>query len=227
MITVRERNPHRSRERLLAAGLSEFAAKGFAGARVESIARRTGLNKQLISHYFGGKRGLYRAVMSRRRNAGGGEISIEPGPMPDALGVFHDLARQDPEWIRVLLWETLERDEVGVGGETGGESGGAGPAEGESDGADGADDAGAVDGLADRVARYRERVGWIRAEQAAGHLPDDLDPQLLFLSLMGAALYPVLLPGVAELVCGEDPRSDEFAERYRAHLGRLAAHLVP
>jgi TetR/AcrR family transcriptional regulator len=209
MITVRERNPHRSRERLLAAGLSEFAAKGFAGARVESIARRTGLNKQLISHYFGGKRGLYRAVMSRRRNAGGGEISIEPGPMPDALGVFHDLARRDPEWIRVLLWETLERDEVGVGGEAGGAG------------------AGASGGLEDRIDRYRDRVGWIRAEQAAGHLPDDLDPQLLFLSLMGAALYPVLLPGVAELVCGEDPATDEFAERYRAHLRRLAAHLVP
>jgi AcrR family transcriptional regulator len=204
MIAIRERNPQRSRERFLAAALSEFAAKGFAGARVESIARRAGLNKQLISHHFGGKLGLYRAVMNRRRNAGGGEISVEPGPMPDSLGGFYDLARADPEWIRVLLWETLERGEIG-------------------------DDIGAgaepATGLEDRVARYRDRVSWIAAEQAAGRLPDDLDPHLLFLSLMGAALYPLLLPRVAELVCDEDPRTDAFARRYRDHLRRFAAHL--
>jgi TetR/AcrR family transcriptional regulator len=203
MIAIRERNPQRSRERFLAAALSEFAAKGFAGARVESIARRAGLNKQLISHHFGGKLGLYRAVMNRRRNAGGGEISIEPGPMPDSLAGFFDLAGADPEWIRVLLWETLERGEIGDDAE------GGVPAA----------------GLDDRVARYNDRVAWIAAEQAAGRLPDDLDPHLLFLSLMGAALYPLLLPRVAELVCGEDPRTDAFAERYRDHLRRFAAHL--
>src|SRR4051794_33311883 len=107
MIAGRERNPQRSRGRLLTAGLAEVAAKGFAGARVSAIARRAKLNPQLITHHFGGKLGLYRAVMARRRNRGGGEISAEPGPMPDSLAQLHALAQDDPEWIRVLLWETL------------------------------------------------------------------------------------------------------------------------
>ena len=64
------------------------------------------------------------------------------------------------------------------------------------------------------------------AEQAAGRLPSDLEPDMLFLSLIGSALYPVLLPKLAELVCGEDPRTDAFAARYRAHLERFAAYLV-
>ena len=217
MIAVRERNPQRSRVRILSAALTEFAAKGFSGARVEAIARRAGLNKQLISHHFGGKLGLYRAVMSRRRSRGGGEISVAPDPLPGALAAFNELAAEDPEWIRVLLWETLE-----------GRQGGADDTHPDEVGGDEAadDDAPLPSGdLEARVARYRDRVAWVAAEQAAGRLPADLDPHLLFLSLLGAALYPVLLPHVADLVCGEDTRTDAFAERYQAHLVALAGHL--
>jgi len=196
----RERNPERSRERIVGAALGEFAAKGFAGARVADIARRAGLNKQLISHHFGGKLGLYRAVMNRRRSTAGGEMAGPPGgPMPEALPGFYDRASADPEWIRVLLWETLERNDV-----------------------HGTDHA---RGLDERVERYRGRLEWIRDEQAAGRLPDDLDADLLFLSLMGAALYPLILPMVAELVSGEDPTTEAFARRHRDHLVALAGRL--
>lgn len=204
MITPRERNSTRSRERLVQAALSEFAEKGFAGARVESIARRAGLNKQLISHHFGGKRNLYRAVMNRRRRSNGGEISSEPGPLPDALAMFNELAQGDPEWIRVLLWETLESDQLGLQA-------------GSTDPDDAPDE---------RIVRYRERIAWVAAEQAAGRLPADLEPDLLFMSLLGAALYPLLLPVPAGLMSGEDTSSEAFTARYRDHLRRLAAHLV-
>ncbi|WP_245308272.1 TetR/AcrR family transcriptional regulator [Halalkalibacter urbisdiaboli] len=33
----------------------EFFEKGYNGARIKSIAKRAGLNKQLIYHYFKGK----------------------------------------------------------------------------------------------------------------------------------------------------------------------------
>src|SRR3982750_1350431 len=94
----RERNPERSRERILQAALEEFAANGFAGARVDAIARRAGLNKQLISHHFGGKEALYRAVMVARRAQPGGELAaIEPlGELPGALATLFDRARRDP-----------------------------------------------------------------------------------------------------------------------------------
>ncbi len=58
----RQRDPERTRQAILDAGLAEFAAKGYAGARVGDIAERAGVNKQLISYYFGGKEGLYRAI---------------------------------------------------------------------------------------------------------------------------------------------------------------------
>ncbi|TMR88526.1 TetR/AcrR family transcriptional regulator [Nonomuraea basaltis] len=61
----KQRDPERTKARILQAALEEFAAKGFAGARVSEIAARAGVNKQLISYYFGGKEGLYQALTTR------------------------------------------------------------------------------------------------------------------------------------------------------------------
>ncbi len=197
--TARHRNPAQSRERILAAALDEFSERGFAGARVESIARRAGLNKQLISHYFGGKQALYDAVMSARRRRAGGELTDQPPPLPEALSSFFERARCDPSWMRVLLWEAL----------------------------DGTDDVPGTDEVGERNRRYSDRVAWVRAEQDAGRLPAGLEPELLLLSLFGAALYPLMLPQVCELVTSEDPTSEHFAVRYRRHLQQLAAVLAP
>jgi TetR/AcrR family transcriptional regulator len=51
-----------SRESIIRAARAEFASQGFAGARVDRIARAAGLNKQLIYYYFGSKRGLHTAA---------------------------------------------------------------------------------------------------------------------------------------------------------------------
>ncbi len=193
----RERSPERSRTRILDAALDEFSLNGFAGARVDAIARRAGLNKQLISHHFGGKRALYEAVMSRRRLKGGGELVGEPEAMPDALAGFFERARNDPEWVRVMLWEAIEDHD--------------------------ADD---VAGLGERRSRYRDRVRWVEAEQRAGRLPPELDPALLLMSLLGAALYPVLLPDVCEIMTGGRPDDQRFAETYGHHLADFASHLM-
>ncbi|HEX8101017.1 MAG TPA: TetR family transcriptional regulator [Solirubrobacteraceae bacterium] len=61
----RVRDAERTRRALLDAALAEFAEKGRAGARVSEIAARAGVNKQLISYYFGGKDGLYAAIVER------------------------------------------------------------------------------------------------------------------------------------------------------------------
>ena len=52
-------------ERLLAAALTEFATQGKSGARTDQIAKRAGVNKQLIFYYYHSKRGLFQAVLSR------------------------------------------------------------------------------------------------------------------------------------------------------------------
>jgi AcrR family transcriptional regulator len=75
------RNPERSRARILAAALKEFAAKGFAGARVDAIARRASINKRMLYHYFGDKEELFKAVLRRKisqRQAWGDTLSGEP-----------------------------------------------------------------------------------------------------------------------------------------------------
>ena len=50
--------------RIVAAARDEFARRGFAGARVEQIARRAGVNKQLLFYYYHSKRGLFQAVLA-------------------------------------------------------------------------------------------------------------------------------------------------------------------
>src|SRR4051794_9917429 len=57
------RDPAATRKKLLAAARREFASRGLAGARVDEIAGRAGVNKQLVYHYFGDKDALYLAVL--------------------------------------------------------------------------------------------------------------------------------------------------------------------
>ena len=58
-----QRDPVRTRAAILAAATHEFTAKGLNGARVDTIATRSRVNKRMIYHYFGDKEGLYLAVL--------------------------------------------------------------------------------------------------------------------------------------------------------------------
>jgi TetR/AcrR family transcriptional regulator len=57
------RDPAATQRKLLTAARREFAQIGLAGARVDEIAARAGVNKQLVYHYFGDKDALYLAVL--------------------------------------------------------------------------------------------------------------------------------------------------------------------
>ena len=50
------------REAILDAALEEFAAKGYAGARMEDIARRAGVAKGTLYLHFGDKEGLFNGL---------------------------------------------------------------------------------------------------------------------------------------------------------------------
>lgn len=50
---------------ILAAATKEFATHGFGGGRVDRIAERAGVNKRMIYHHYGHKRGLYLAVLEQ------------------------------------------------------------------------------------------------------------------------------------------------------------------
>jgi AcrR family transcriptional regulator len=95
--------------RIVAAAREEFARRGFAGARVEQIARRAGVNKQLLFYYFHSKRGLFQAVLAQ--SAGELESALADLATPSGgplerlrltLGAqFEFLARQ-PEIVALL-----------------------------------------------------------------------------------------------------------------------------
>ncbi|MDA8413337.1 MAG: TetR family transcriptional regulator [Desulfobacteraceae bacterium] len=52
------------RENIIAAAIPLFAAKGLNGVSVRELAGAAGVNLSMISYYFGGKEGLYAAVLS-------------------------------------------------------------------------------------------------------------------------------------------------------------------
>jgi TetR/AcrR family transcriptional regulator len=49
--------------RIVRAAREEFSTRGFAGARVERIAKAAEVNKQLLFYYYHSKRGLFQAVV--------------------------------------------------------------------------------------------------------------------------------------------------------------------
>jgi TetR/AcrR family transcriptional regulator len=51
------------RENIIASATPLFAAKGLNGVSVRDLTRAAGVNLSMISYYFGGKEGLYAAVL--------------------------------------------------------------------------------------------------------------------------------------------------------------------
>jgi AcrR family transcriptional regulator len=102
----RQRDAERSRQRLLAAALNEFSERGYAGARVTSIAARAGVNAQLISYYFGGKPGLYDAV-SQRWFEQEANIATADAALDEVAVAYLRTTLDDPRLTRLLLWDGL------------------------------------------------------------------------------------------------------------------------
>jgi TetR/AcrR family transcriptional regulator len=106
----RVRDAERTKAKLLDAALTEFAANGYRGARVSAIAECAGVNKQLISYYFGGKEGLYRAIqrewLDREQERADDDLT------PDELMrwyLHNNLS--DLRVVRLVLWQALADDE--------------------------------------------------------------------------------------------------------------------
>jgi AcrR family transcriptional regulator len=62
---IRSRDPERTKGQILDAALTEFAALGYDGAKIQKIAQRAACNPRLIYHYFDSKDDLYLAVLRR------------------------------------------------------------------------------------------------------------------------------------------------------------------
>jgi AcrR family transcriptional regulator len=111
---VERRDPARTRAQILEAALMEFAHKGLAGARVDLIAARAGINKRMIYHYFGNKESLFLAVLERtyddirRREAELHLEDMEPvAGMRRLIAFSFNYYIENPHFIRLLNTENL------------------------------------------------------------------------------------------------------------------------
>lgn len=61
--TSRTNDPEKVKRNILDVATKEFSSKGLSGARIDEIAARTHTSKRMVYYYFGGKEGLYVAVL--------------------------------------------------------------------------------------------------------------------------------------------------------------------
>ncbi len=102
----RQRDAERTRQRILDAAVEEFAAKGYAGARVAEIARRAGVNAQLIAYYFDGKQGLYDTLRERWESTEAIFAAPEQ-PFATLITGYLNAVCDQPSWARLLIWQAL------------------------------------------------------------------------------------------------------------------------
>jgi AcrR family transcriptional regulator len=193
----RKRDPERTREKILDAALVEFGEHGYAGARISAIAARAGVNQQLISYYFDGKEGLYRAL-SDRWVATSGDYNRPDMPISEVVAAFLHLGVHQRSWSRLLAWQGLTEP-----------------------------DAAESSGAAEEPDPYFEAmVADVRRRQAEGEIAADLDPAYVLLVMFSAAMAPTLLPQIVRRITGKSAQSPEFIEAYADQLARIAGKLA-
>ncbi len=191
------RNPGRTRERILSAAVKEFAARGFAGARVDAIARRAAINKRMLYHYFGNKERLFQQVLRLKmaeRQAWAETLSGDPD---ESLAFWFDAACKDPDWVRLLEWEALqESDRKLIDEKT-------------------------------RRAWAERGLERIRQRQARGQISADLDPRHVMLTMRSLTMFPAAFPQLTRLIMGRPVSDSRFQRERAEFLKKIAAAFQP
>jgi TetR/AcrR family transcriptional regulator len=111
---VSRESSRKTREMILDGALVEFSEKGFDGARIDEIAMRAGVNKNLLYHHYGSKDGLFTALLERtygtiRRRQNDLELrGMDPVEGMRKLVIFTGkIWVQFPEFLRLLQSENL------------------------------------------------------------------------------------------------------------------------
>ncbi len=196
MLTVK-RTPRSTatQDAILEAAVEEFIAHGFAGVRIEHVAKRAGYNKALVYRWFKDRETLFRAALERRFSRRAKLLE----QLPDTLsGILQHWSRQtaaDRNFMRMILREALEAQ-------------GKKPAQAEF-----------------RRKYYRRQVDLLRTFQADGRLGRDFDPEMLFVALLAVVSLTSALPQIVELATGLRPGSKQFEKRWSVFLSTLASHL--
>jgi len=104
-----------SSEQILAAAALEFAACGYAGARVDRIARRARVNKAMLYYHFRSKAHLYRTLLRQMFTLAAGrmhDIAALDVPPPEkidrVIAALAVLIEEHPFFPAIMLREVAE-----------------------------------------------------------------------------------------------------------------------
>ncbi len=104
----------RMQQAIIDAALLEFSSKGYDGGRVDEIALKAGINKNVLYHHFGSKDGLFVAVLKhtylniRTKQEDMQLRTVDPETGMRRLVVFTGrIWMQYPDFQRLLMSENL------------------------------------------------------------------------------------------------------------------------
>ncbi len=194
------RNPVRTRERILAAALQEFAAHGFAGARVDTIAQRAGSNKRMLYHYFHDKSGLFRAVIQHKisTRVASVEAQLPDNELNSNMPLWFKQNCVDADWVRLLAWESLQTQ-----------------------------DNKPVCEDAERRRLTALAQAKIKDKQVKKILRNDVSAVHLLLAKVSLTMFPLAMPQIARIIMGCSPQSPKFQREYARFLETISAAFRP
>jgi len=193
------RDPERTRRRILDAALQAFAARGFAGARVDAIARRAGANKRMLYHYFTDKEGLFRAVLRHKISERMKRVEAQAADqdLVSSVPLWFKQNCVDADWVRLLAWESLQAVRNKVLDED------------------------------ERRQLSRRAVALIRQRQKAGRLRNDVPAEFLQLAKVSLSMFPLALPQAVRLITGRSPQDAKFQRDYTRFLETISKAFRP
>jgi AcrR family transcriptional regulator len=109
-----------ARERLLDAALPLFTEQGYAGVSIRELAAAADCNSSLVSYHFGGKEGLYEAVLEREYSVLADRVTelraldLPPeGRIVRFCRLIMETHRRRPYLMRLMLREMMAPSPMG------------------------------------------------------------------------------------------------------------------
>jgi TetR/AcrR family transcriptional regulator len=190
------RDAVRTRGKIVEAAKQEFSARGFAGARIEGVARRAKLSKQLLYHYFASKEALFDEILEQIIHER--ETLTISDERPETLFRRRfDTALDQNVWLRFLTWEAAEYPEKKR-----------------------------IKRQERRQATLLRQRNMIIAKQRQGVLPKDLEAQMLQLAIYALATYPLAFAQITRMVTGKHPSEKAFQDDWRSFLDKVGGRLT-
>jgi AcrR family transcriptional regulator len=184
-----------TRDAILEAAIEEFIDHGFAGVRIEHVAKRAGYNKALVYRWFKDRETLFREALKRRFSQRAGLLDKLPQTLPEILRWWSQQTASDPNFMRMILREALEiRDKEPVHAEF-------------------------------RREYYRRQVEILKSFQMKSRVGPEFDLEMLFIALLSVVTLTSALPQIVQLATGLHPEDKKFQKRWADFLDIFAAYL--